>query len=138
LSTVIAFIDGLSPEEFLILVVHISMWFYCANVVWNMSNMPPSEISDIRSRYFSLNITRRPLVLSANLLWRRLLREASLLLCFWALTSNYFHGHKSWVVAIVFLGVATLGVEVLNQFNRRRYRQDLDFCDRVLQTSRSF
>ncbi|MBP9728037.1 MAG: hypothetical protein KBD27_01530 [Candidatus Moranbacteria bacterium] len=122
-------------EGLLVLCAHVVTWFYYADRVWNMSDMPPSEIADIRQQFSSSNIVSRPAVLRANRLWRCVLREAMLGVTLWALARNYFHGHQSWVVAMFFLASTVVAIEVLRRFNRRRYRQDLRFCRQALSAS---
>ena len=130
MDTVISFVDNLPIDGLLVLGAHVLAWFYCAQSMWDMSDMPSVQLADIRQQFASSDVSK-PLVLVANTWWRRLLRECSLVFCFWALVSNYIQGHKSFGVAATFLVVAILGVEVFSRFNRRRYRHNLNVCDQT-------
>ena len=130
MDTAMSFVRNLPIDGLFVLGAHVVAWLYCAQSLWNMGDMPPSELADIRLKFHSSEISK-PLILVANTWWRRLLREGALVFCFWALVSNYIQDHKSLGVAVTFLGVAILGVEAFSRFNRRRYRHNLYVCDQT-------
>jgi hypothetical protein len=125
---------ALTTIQQLVLIMHILFWVSYLGKVWNVSDFPPGELEDVARKFNRADPPYRPLVIGANAWWRSLLRAGCFTIACLAMVSNYLNGHRSLIVATVFLALFLLTIEIVRWFNKYRYRVNLFFCERAMTT----
>ncbi|MBP7060491.1 MAG: hypothetical protein KBA91_00750 [Candidatus Moranbacteria bacterium] len=124
------------PGLIFVLAVHVLVALFWSGKLWDVSNVPMSEMLDIERLFRGKPSLVQPAVIRSNRLWRRLLRLGLFLVFIGLLLKNYLVSHHSGLTAFVFLGLTILCVEMRIRWYRRSLRENLKYCQRAEETRR--